>query len=289
MNNYDTFVTVVELKSFSAAAKKLHRSPSAISKQMNLLEQKVEVQLLNRTTRSLSLTEAGKLYYDRCKDISQRMKDAESEIKDVSAKPSGVINITLPDILSDSKVYDVICDFVKAYPDIKVRIKISADIINLTEENIDFAFRTGPPVDSSMIGIELFRIQPLICAAPDIIQQYGMPKKVEDLVNMPYVFESHIDLNQKAREQLPDFKFDHDEHHQVNNHTALYQMAIRGLGAAVLFRHTVRKDLEKGTLVDLTEQHKLNPLPVYLMYQGLSYIPQKIRYFIDYCKEHLRE
>jgi len=289
MNIYDTFATVVELGSFSAAAKKLHRTPSAISKQMNLLEQQMEVQLLNRSTRHLSVTEAGQIYYDSCKDISLRLKGTESEINDLHAKPSGNLNITLPDKLANSKVFDVMSDFMREFPDVKVRITITSDHLNLTEENIDFAFRLGPLPDSTMIAIELFNIEPLICVRPDILERYGTPQTIEDLANIPYVFEGHIDLSQRAREQLPTLKFDHYEHHHVSNHSALYEMAIRGMGAAVLFKHAVEKDLQDGSLIDLTAKIKLNPMPVYLMYQGLSYTPKKIRYFIDYFKEHMRD
>ncbi|MFT6908000.1 MAG: DNA-binding transcriptional LysR family regulator [Oleiphilaceae bacterium] len=107
MNSYDIFVEVVKLKSFSAVAKKFHRSPSAISK----LEQKLNVQLVDRTTRSLSVTEASKLYYERCQDISSRMHDAEAELKELSDEPSGTINVTWPTAISYSRVVDVLSDF----------------------------------------------------------------------------------------------------------------------------------------------------------------------------------
>jgi len=289
MNKYDTFVALVELKSFSAVAKKFHRTPSAISKKINLLEQNLNVQLLNRTTRSLSVTEAGQIFYERCKDISQRMNDAENELKEVSGEPSGVINITWPDILSNSKAVDILSAFSRKYPEIKVRVKISPDILSLTEGNIDFAFRVAPPVDSSMIAAELFRIEPLVCVAPEIIERFGMPKTIEDLADIPHVFESHINLPQKARQQFPNLKLDSNDHHQVSNITGLHHMAIRGMGAAVLFRHSVERELEEGSLIDLTANNKLEPLSVYLMYHRLNFYPKKIRCFIDFFKSQLRD
>ena len=181
----------------------------------------------------------------------------------------------------------------------KVRLNNSAlpykqtfDVIKveqLIEENIDFAFRLGPLADSTMTAIELFEIEPVVCVRPDVLERYGVPQTIEEIANLPYVFEGHIDLAQRARDQLPTVKFNHFEHHHVSNHSALYEMAIRGMGAAVLFRHTVNKDLEECKLIDLTAEIKLNPLPVYLMYQGLSYSPKKIRCFIDYFKKHMRE
>jgi len=288
MNAYDIFVEVVELESFSAAAKKLHRSPSAISKQMNLLEQKLNVQLLNRTTRSLSVTEAGRIYYERCKDISQRMSDAEIELKEFSGEPRGSISITWTDVLSNSKVVDVLSEFVKEYPNINTRVEVTPELLNLTDEKIDFAFRVAPLVDSSMVAIELFKIEPLVCASPDIIERFGMPDRIEDLANLPHVFESHLNLAQKVRHHFPKLKLDMNAHHLVSNSAALYSMAIRGMGAAVLFRHAVEEDLKNGSLINLTANQPLKSLPVYLMYQRLNYTPKKIRYFIDFFKDRLR-
>jgi DNA-binding transcriptional LysR family regulator len=284
MNVYDIFVEVVELKSLSAAAKKLHRSPSAISKQINLLEQKLNVQLLNRTTRSLSVTEAGRIYYVRCKDISQRMNDAESELKDLSGEPSGIINITWPEPLSNSRAVEVLSQFTQKFPDIKARVKVTSEVLDLTDENIDFAFRIAPLVDSSMIAVELFGIDPVVCAAPNIVEHYGLPEKIDDLASMPHIFESHINLSQKIRQLFPNLKFNNDDHHQVSNYAALQNMAIKGMGAAILFRHAVEKELENGSLIDLAANVTLPSLPVYMMYQRLNYTPKKTRYFIDFFR-----
>lgn len=291
MNAYNIFVEVVELESFSAAAKKLHRSPSAISKQINLLEQKLDVQLLNRTTRSLSVTEAGRIYYQRCKDISQRMNDAETELRDFSGEPSGIINITWPDVLSNSKLVDVLSEFTQKYPSIKTRVHVAQEILNLTDENLDFAFRVAPAplVDSSMIAIKVFNIEPVMCATPDCIARCGMPETMEQLASIPHIFASHLNLPKRARQLFPLLKLDFNAHHQASNAEALYNMAIRGMGAAVLFRHAVKTELEEGALIDLTANHKLEPIPVYLMYQRLNYTPNKIRCFIDFFKSRITD
>ena len=220
MNTYDIFIESVELQSFSAAAKKLHLSPSTVSKQITLLEQKLGVQLFNRTTRSLSTTQAGELYYKRCKDISQRMDDAASELKDLSSETNGKLNITWPNVLSNSEIAGVLGNFCQKYPDIKLNIRISTELLNLTEERIDFAFRVSKLTDSTMVAIELFSIQPLIVATPELVARYGTPASIKELMNLPHILPTYINLAQKLRAAFPEISLlDKEKYHLIKNVT----------------------------------------------------------------------
>jgi len=286
MNTYETFVTVVKLGSFSAAAKKLCRSPSAISKKIGFLEQKLNVQLFDRTTRTLVITEAGKLYYERCRDISKRISHAENELKEFSGEPNGSITVTWPNAISTSNVVPTLSAFSEAYPNIKVNVNVTNDSVNLIDENIDFAFRTAPLVDSTMVAIELFRITPVICATPEFINKFGMPKNLQALSKMPLLLLNHANLIQRFWKKLPGMKsLNIEEQHQVNDINAIYNMAKHGMGATFIFRHTIEKELTEGTLVDLMPHHKLPEIPVYLMYHKFNYTPKKVRAFIDFFKQ----
>lgn len=286
MNSYEIFVEVVKLKSFSAVAKKFHRSPSAISKHISQLEQKLNVQLIDRTTRSLSVTEAGKLYYERCQDISARMQNAEIELKELSGEPCGTINITWPTAISYSRVIDVLSEFTDKYPGIKVNLNVSLDVLNLTDESIDIAFRSGPLIDSPMIAMTLFTMQPIFCASPDAITRFGFPETVKELVKFPMLIQSNINALKKARASFPGFKdISLGEQHMANDLVANMQMAKKGMGVTFLFRHMVEQELTDGSLVQLIPNIPLPPVPVHLMYQKLNYMPMKIRYLIDFFKE----
>lgn len=286
MNSYDIFVEVVKLKSFSAVAKKLHRSPSAISKHISQLEQKLNVQLVDRTTRSLSVTEAGKLYYERCQDISSRMQDAEAELKELSDEPNGTINITWPTAISYSRVVDVLSEFTAKYPGIKVNLNVSLDVLNLTDDNIDIAFRSGPLYDSPMIATTIFSMQPIFCAAPIAVERFGFPQTVKELTKFPMIVQSNINIIKKARASFPEFKeLALVEQHKANDLIANIQMAKKGMGVTFLFRHMIDKELADGSLIQLIPDIPLPPVPVHLMYQKLNYMPKKIRYFIDFFKE----
>jgi DNA-binding transcriptional LysR family regulator len=286
MNSYDIFVEVVKLKSFSAVAKKFHRSPSAISKHISQLEQKLNVQLVDRTTRSLSVTEAGKLYYERCQDISARMQDAEAELKELSDEPSGTINITWPTAISYSRVVDVLSEFTAKYPSIKVNLNVSLNVLNLTDDNIDIAFRSGPLNDSPMIAMTIFSMQPIFCAAPVFVERFGFPQTVKELAVLPMLVLNDINILKKARSSFSELKeVNLAQQHSTNDLAANMQMAKKGMGATFVFQHMVEKELAEGSLIQLIPDNPLPPVQVHLMYQKLSYMPKKIRYLIDFFKE----
>jgi DNA-binding transcriptional LysR family regulator len=289
MNSYDLFIEVVELKSFSSAAKKLLLSPSTVSKQMAHLEQQLGVQLFNRTTRVLSTTRAGELYYLRCKDISQRMDDAKAELKDLANSASGKLIITWPSVLSSSSIVDVLGAFCRTHPDIMVRANVSTDLLNLAEDRIDFAFRVAELEDSSMVAFKLATIQPLVCATPDFVERHGVPTSIPDLMRLPHIVPTYYNLAQKLRAYDPEFShLDLQAHHETNDIHALHRLALQGLGAAFVFEHLVRTDLESGRLIDLTRQKRLPPRPVYLVYPKLHYMPHTMRLFIDHFKTAFR-
>jgi len=286
MNTYHTFVIVVKLGSFSAAAKKLHRSPSSISKKISLLEQKLNVQLFDRTTRTLAVTEAGKLYYQRCLDISRRISDAENELKNLSDEPCGSIKITWPNAISTSSIVDKLSAFTEAFPNIKVDISVTNDHVNLIDQNIDFAFRMDTLTDSSMVAIEILRISPVICASDGFVKKYGIPQDIQALAKTPLLLLNHSTAVQKFWKTLPGFKnLNTEDHHSVNDINALYSMVTKGIGATLIFRHTVEKELENGSLIDLIPDYPLPDLPVYLVFNKLNYMPNKMRVFLDFFKQ----
>jgi DNA-binding transcriptional LysR family regulator len=287
MNDYDVFIWVVRLGSFSAAAKKIHRTPSAISRQISTLEQKLDTQLFDRTTRSLSVTKAGAIYFERCIDISQRINNAKSELKELSGEASGRINITFPHALSYSPVIDVLSSFTKKYPNIHVNLNITDDILNLIDEGIDIAFRVGPLADSSMIGAQIFDLSPVLCATPRIVKEYGLPETFDELAKFPQVLPSYINLSKKLRQYFHECNgLRVNENHLVNNITAIHQMTKKGMGIAFLFRDVVERDLEDGTLVDLCPNIEMPSFPVFLMYHRLDYTAKRIDLLIDFVRDY---
>ncbi len=287
---HKTFVEAVDSGSFSAAAKRLHKSPSAISKQMASLEEKLGVQLFVRTTRTLQLTEAGELYYQRSKEIVQRIEATHAELMEFQGTPSGGITLTWPNGLSYSHISAALAHFVKDNPGIRLHVRASTEVVNLVAEKVDFAFRVGHLEDSNLIAVQLDQLQLMVCASPEFIQRHGRPDSVKSLFSVPNLIPTYVNLHQKMKQGvLASLKdFDLREHHTVDDITSLYNLAKQGLGAAFLFRHVVENDLNTGALIDLTEQMPLPTVPLYLVYPKLDFQPRKIRAFIDHFKAYYR-
>ena len=286
MNSYDVFVSVVKLGSFSAAAKALHRSPSAISKLIAGLEQSLNVQLFDRTTRTLKITEAGRIYHEHCQDISRRINDTEEELRELAGEPSGELRISWGGPLHNSRVFPVLAEFSKRYPKVVFNINTSTDYVSLPDENIDFAFRQGPLEDSSLVAIKLFDIQPVFCASPDFVKRHGLPKSLNELIQPPIAISDNMNLREASRKYALDLQLpDMENIHITNSLPALRAFALNGICKAFSFRHIVEEDLAAGRLVDITPAKALPPLPIYLVYQRYTYMPRKLRVFIDTFKE----
>ncbi len=289
MTSHKIFVEVVDAGGFSAAAKLLHKSPSAISKQISTLEKKIGVQLLVRTTRTLELTEAGELFYQRSKEIVQRMEDTRVELLEFKSSPSGRITLTWPNGLSYSSVSAALGSFAEQNPHIKLDVRASTEVVNLISEKIDFAFRVSELSDSNLVAIKLGNLRRMFCASPNLISRYGMPDSIDALFDMPHLIPSYINFSHLSRGLLSSLKdFNLNKYHAVNDIASLYNLTKEGVGAAALFHHVVEKDLQDGTLIDLTESVPLPPVPLYLVYPKLEFQPKKNRVFIDHFKDYYR-
>lgn len=286
MNNYEVFVTVVKQGSFSAAAKVLHRTPSAVSKLMAQLEQKLDVQLFDRTTRTLRMTEAGQMYYARAVDIVRRVKDAESELKEFSGEPCGHIRITFPNALSSSPIIQVLADFSRQYPKVTFDVNVSIDKKKLLEDNFDFAIRVGPLDDSGMVGIKLFDIEPAFCASPDFIERHGFPENLQALLELPLLIPSNINVIKQTKAMQPDIDWSRvNRLHSGVDIPTFMKLACAGFSATFCFKHLLREYEDRAELIDITPAAIKIRFPVYLVYQNYQYMPIKHRVFIDAFKQ----
>jgi len=289
MNTYELFIKVVELQSFSVAAKALNKTPSAVSKQIQALEGKLGVQLLNRTTRSLSITDAGQLYYQRCLEIAKNIENSEIELKDLLANLSGQLKVTWPSVLSNSPFIASLGPFTKTYPDIKLDTFITNQRVDLVQEGLDFAIRifgSEDLQDSSLVAVKIGEIQTIFCASPDLLKEKGKPESLQEILSLPQIIPTYLPLAQALKRFAPKLEsLDEKKHHRSSDLHALYHLLKAGLGAAFIAKHVVIQELEDGSLIDLTGD-SLPKLPVYLVYPKLNYQPKIHRCFIDHFKQN---
>ena len=288
-----TFVRIVEANSFTKAAETLDLPRAALTATIKKLEAFLGTQLLQRTTRRLSLTPDGADYYRKCQQILQAVEDAESIYRSQGAgQPRGKLRVELPGTFGRNVVLPHIGDFCRAYPDIDLVVSLSDRVRDLTEEGADCALRVGALQDSAMIGRPLGSMRFVTCAAPAYLQQHGVPQAWTELrehrcvahfsgrTGRPFDWDFIVDgsvVTTEVRSAI-----------SINDAEASASCALQGLGLAQLARYQVRPHLASGALVEVLASTPPTPMPLSLLYpQGRMSSP-RLRVFADWIAELLR-
>lgn len=283
-----TFIQVVESGSFTECARLLGSSQPSVSRQINLLEEHLGARLLQRTTRRLSLTEAGQLYYDRARQIQRDVIEAGLSIRDLREAPSGLLRISLPHTWADKIITPHLKEFLSLYPDIKLHLECNDQIQDMIEDRLDLVIRVGQPVDSSYIAVPFGEVRMLLCASPEYLLSHGTPVTPDEVSQHNFIiFEDYTQLI-----------FDHDSSKQItnvrgnlytNNVNVMLTSVTQGLGITLLPDMLLEPMLKAGTLVDIMPGADISVkgLPVnqvFLLYANRKHLPAKVRAFIDFFK-----
>lgn len=275
------FVTVIEENSFAAAARKLGVTNAAVSKQVIALEEALKTQLLERTTRSLKVTEEGKIYYDHAKKIVKEMQEIESLFLDMRCEPSGQLRIASARHFSECYIIPHLNEFLEVYPKISIDLIIQERLLDLAKEGIDVSVGhsfVGGPDD---IHRKISEAHYSFCASPAYLNKYGIPQKPEDLYQHRYI--TH-------RNRIPDnvLKFrNKKEIHiepfmRLNDSRMMIACAKSGLGIIKLHHYSMASEIKKGELVEILQGWDTSIQPIYLCYQPQRYVHPKIRTFINF-------
>ncbi|WP_087020146.1 LysR family transcriptional regulator [Thaumasiovibrio subtropicus] len=284
-DDYIIFYHLVEQGSFNAAARQMALTNSVISKRIAKLEKEVGVQLLYRTTRTLSLTEAGQAFYTQACRVYEAVAAAEESIVGLGQNLSGNIRITVPVVSGELILPSVIAEFNQAYPDIHIDMDLDNRFVDIVNERFDLAIRTGVLPDSSFIARKLVDAHWVVCASPKYLAKRGIPK-------LPSELEKHNCLVYAYQETgAHDWAFKSgDDFYQVkvsgnlctNNSSALRHVALLGQGVIYVPRVLVCEDLEQGRLIQLFKQETAKCLGIYAVYPYTRQQPEKIKIFIDH-------
>lgn len=286
------FVDVVEAEGFSAAARKVGKSKALLSKYVRELEDELGALLLNRTTRQLSLTEAGHTYYARAVELLRDVEDLAESVRDSSGDVRGRVRLSAPRTFADAPVGQSLIDFAKAHPDITLEINLDDRFVDLVEEGFDLAIRITKLSDSSLIAKRLAPFRVVLCASPELVAAHGEPKSPQDLTHLPCI----VDTNSRYRQNWP-FRDEDGEivnvpvtgRIEVNSPMTARAAAISGLGFAVLPDFIADPEVEAGRLVPLLQDNAANGAGIYAIYPHRRYLPAKVRAFVDYLARWLKE
>lgn len=284
------FVAAVEAGSLSGAGRKLHMPLPTVSRKISELESHLKARLLHRSTRKLTLTNAGKSYLIACRRILEDVQEAQRAASGEYSAPTGELIITAPIVFGRLHLLPVTTEFLKAYPDVQVRLVFGDRTLNLLEDHIDLAVRVGELPDSNLIAMRLGLIRSVVCASPHYLKQRGTPKHPSDLGHHDCISfvglgsvdswtfkDGHADLVVPVRPRLV-----------INTAEAAVDAAVQGAGITRVLSYQVGDALKSGALTVVLKKSEPEPLPVSLMYTSQRLLPIKLRAFIDFALPRLR-
>jgi DNA-binding transcriptional LysR family regulator len=285
----DTFVTVVNAGSFTAAAEQLGQATSVISRRLKQLEQRLGVALLVRTTRSLRLTSEGEWYYQQACSILRQLQQADHFLMDRSHKPAGKLRVDSATPFILHQLVPLVAEFTALYPEIELTLDSSESIINLIEKRVDVAIRFGELTDSSLKARKLGAGFRRLLASPQYLASFGLPETVADLARHRCIgFSSVEQLNRwPVRDQNGDF-YKITPAVSADSGETVRQLALHGNGIACLSGFMTQEDIRAGRLVPVLEAWREQLLmPVYAVYYSEGEANPRVRCFIDFLAQKL--
>jgi DNA-binding transcriptional LysR family regulator len=279
------FVKVVELSSFTAAAEALETSQPVVSKAVTRLEEKLGVRLLNRTTRRLSLTEAGAELYRRSVRALAEIEDAELEIARFQTEPRGTLRVSAPMSFSILHLGSLLPSFIARYPGVSVELQLDDRQVDLVEEGYDVAIRVGRLQDSNLVARRLTPCRQVLCASPSYLAKHGAPERPEDLLEHSCIIYSLLSTPREWR-----FTDAAGETHvvpvngalQSNNGLVNRAAAIAGAGIVLLPAFYIGEELRAGQLKAVLSDFKPIDLAIYALYPERRNLTPKVRAFVDF-------
>ena len=280
------FLTVVETGSFAAAAARLGTGSGQASKLVARLEADLGVKLLNRTTRALSLTQAGQAYADRLRTLVEAWDDLQTEVQNAAVAPRGLIRLTAPLSFGTTRLAPLLARFATEFPEIALEVHFADRVVNLVEEGFDAAIRVGTPTDTTLTGRKLCTARVLALAAPAYLATHGTPQMPQDLANHPCI----IDLNFREPHRWPfrTGKVAISGRLAFSNASACLAAAEAGLGIASVPDFVADAALADGRVVAILTDFDPPPLGVFALYPSGRHLPAKVRVLVDFMAKALR-
>jgi DNA-binding transcriptional LysR family regulator len=284
------FVKVADAGSLSAAGRALSMPLATVSRKLSDLEAHLNIRLITRSTRQLTLTDAGRDYLAACRQILDQVEEAERSAAGAYANAKGLLAIAAPLLFGRMHVVPLVGEFLRAYPEVDVRVSLGDRYANLLEEHLDVAVRIGALADSGLVATQVGSIRRVVCASPGYLARFAPPASLADL-------SRHGCVTFEGLEGPSEWTFDNPTGVQripvrsrltVTTADAAIQAAIAGVGVTRVLSYQVAEALHDGSLVRLLAGHEPAPVPVNLVYPGQRRLPMKTRAFIDFAVPRLR-
>ncbi len=298
INDALAFVSVVDEGSFAAAAKKWGISSSVISKRISRLENQLRVQLIQRTTRSMSLTESGQIFYERCKRIKAEIKDAASVVLQNHQNPSGLLRINVPMSFGQVHLVSAVNDFIVLYPEIQIELILGSQYASFIHNGLDLAIFIKDLPDTHLLRSRKITVRSTgVYGAPDYLKRCGIPTTPDELANHNCLIYQSEPGNQLGIGQKYEWRFCNDKEKiivpvsgnlRINSSQGLVKAALAGVGLVKLSSFMVTEETKSGRLISVLDDYCERDIEIHAAYPNQRYLPSKVRVFIDFLIARFR-
>lgn len=283
------YATVVEQLSFTAAAEQLSMSKGAVSKSIKKLEQELNLRLLQRTTRTMTVTIEGRAFYEYCREMMNQAEAAEQHLGSLRDTPSGRVRITAPVTFGSVQIAPLIPELIRQYPDIHVDLLLDDKRVDLVTQQVDIAIRCGRLESSSLIAKRLNDLQLVVVATPEFLAKHGTPKHPQELTQYPCLSHSShmVDRRWTFNENNQEITVRIQGPMNANNNVALKHGLLASMGIAYLPRYQVTEQLANGHLVSLLDDYLPSATPVHAVYRHRQHLSAAMRATLEFLTHQL--
>jgi DNA-binding transcriptional LysR family regulator len=280
------FAQVVEQGNLTAAAKHIGLSRAVVSYHIKKLETQLGVKLLNRSTRSIALTEAGAEYYQSCRIIAEQAATANQQIENLKNEPEGLLKITCPVNVGLQMVVPALNDFRRLYPKIELDVMLTDEVVNIIQEGIDLAIRGAPLPDSGLQASKLSTLQTCLCGSPDYFKKWGRPTDPTDLEQHDWVIYKLTSGAIERKKGSRSYSVAVKGSISTNNAAARTAFLEGGHGLGRIPVYDAWPKIQAGTLESVLDDYQLKDIDIYGVFPPGSAASKKLRLLIDYLKEY---
>jgi DNA-binding transcriptional LysR family regulator len=279
------FVYVAENESFTQASKKMSISTAQVSRQISALEKRLNIKLFYRTTRKVSLTEEGRVFYQHCRSVLDGLEAAERAITNLQSKPQGKIKLSAPVTYGEQQILPLVNNFIKQYNDVEVTAYLSNQQVDLVEDGYDLAIRLGKLSDSSMMAKKLSNRTNYVCASPAYLNKHGMPHSLSELSKHSCLLGTRDYWRFRESDKEKSVRVTGKV--RYNSGQGLVDAALKGLGIVQLPDYYVEPYLQSGELVTVLDNYQVPDEGIWAIYPQNRHLSPKIRLLVDYLSEQL--
>lgn len=285
------FVAVAEAESFAGGARRLGMSPPAVTRAVAALEKRLGVKLLNRSTRFVRATEAGRRYLEDARRIIAVVDDADDAAAGIDAEPHGHLTVTAPVLFGKMSILPAILQYLERHPAMTVSALFLDRVVNLLEEGLDVGVRIGELPDSSMKATRVGTVRRVLCAAPEYLKEFGTPANPAGLAAHAIIAASGVSPTNewKFRQGAKSLTVRVQPRLTVNNNDAAIDGVLQGFGITRLLSYQIAPQVASGRLKIILNEFEPPPLPIHILHSEGRYASAKIRSFVDLIAERLRK